>query len=135
MWECRHDARCAYGTVNILYTDYTQRNIFKVLSDEDADEFYAIFAWMELVIAFSHADLSDETDVFPALAGITFALYKKDLRTYCGRLWKVRLLEALCWYTKQVESEETTHFQAFQICRTNMVIWICSRYSVLRRVV
>jgi hypothetical protein len=48
--------------------------------DEDADEFYALFAWMELVTAFSHADLSDEKDVFPALAGIAFALYKEGLQ-------------------------------------------------------
>jgi hypothetical protein len=69
------------------------------------------------------------------LLGLLLPSIKKGFRTYCARLWKVRLLVALCWYTKQVEPEETTHFQAFQICRTNMVMWICSRYSVLRRVV
>jgi hypothetical protein len=96
IWECRHVVRCASGAVDILYTDYIQRNIFTVLSDEDADELYVIFAWMELVIAFSHADLNDETDVFPALAGIDFAFSKKGLGTYCARLWKAKRLEALC---------------------------------------
>jgi len=28
IWECRHVARCACGTVDVLYPDYTQRNTF-----------------------------------------------------------------------------------------------------------
>jgi hypothetical protein len=111
IWECRHNARCACGTLNILYPDHIQQNIFKVLSDEGAKCFYVIFEWMELIMAFSQADLSDETDVFPALAGIASAFSRKGLKTYCAGLWEVSLLVALCWYTSQVESEEATHFR------------------------
>ena len=109
IWECRHNARCACGTVDILYPDHIQQNTFKVLSDEGTECFYVIFAWMELVIAFSHADLSDETDVFPALAGLASAFSKKGLGAYCAGLWEISLPVALCWYTRQVESEEATH--------------------------
>jgi hypothetical protein len=109
IWECRHVARCACGTVDVLYPDYIQRNTFKLLSDEDAVKFYVVFAWMELVIAYSYADLSDETDVFPGLAGLASAFSKKGLKTYCAGLWEISLPEALYWYTRQVESEEATH--------------------------
>jgi hypothetical protein len=114
IWECRHVARCACGIVDVLYSDHTQRKTFELLSDEDADEFYVIFAWMELVMAYSYADLSDETlsdetDVFPVLAGLASVFSKKGLGTYCAGLWENSLPEALCWYTRQVESEEATH--------------------------
>jgi hypothetical protein len=111
IWECRHVARCACGTVDILYPDYTQRNTFELLSDEDAVGFYVIFAWMELVMAYSYADLSDETDVFLSLAGLASAFSKRGLKTYCAGLWEVSLPVALCWYTSQVESEEETRFR------------------------
>jgi hypothetical protein len=111
IWECRHVARCACGTVDIPYPDYTQWNTFELLSNEDAVEFYVIFAWMELVMAYAYADLGDETDVFPALAGLASAFSKKGLGTYCAGLWEVSLPVALCWYTSQVESEEATHFR------------------------
>jgi len=111
IWEFRHVARCACGTVDVLYPDYTQRNTFELLSDEDAVEFYVIFAWMELVMAYSYADLSDETDLFPALAGLASAFSKKGLGIYCAGLWEKSLPESLCWYTRQAESEDATHFR------------------------
>jgi hypothetical protein len=64
---------------------------------------------MELVMSYSYADLSDETDLFLALAGLASAFSKKGLGTYCAGLWENSLPEALCWYTRQVESEEATH--------------------------
>jgi hypothetical protein len=79
------------------------------LSDENAVVFYVVFAWMELVRAYSYADLSDETDLFPALAGLASAFSKKGLGAYCAGLWEISLPVALCWYTRQVESEEATH--------------------------
>jgi hypothetical protein len=66
---------------------------------------------MELVIAYSYADLSDETDLFLALARLASAFSKKGFRAYCAGLWEISLLEALCWYTRQVESEKATHFR------------------------
>jgi hypothetical protein len=109
VWQCRHSGHCACGTVDVLYPDYIQQNVFEVLSNEHAECFYVIFEWMELIMAFSYADLSDETDIFPALAGIASAFSKKNLKTYCAGLWEVSLPVALCWYTSQVESEEATH--------------------------
>jgi hypothetical protein len=44
IWECRHVARCAYGTVDVLYPDRIQQNTFELLSDKDAIGFYMIFA-------------------------------------------------------------------------------------------
>jgi hypothetical protein len=56
------------------------------LSDKDAVGFYVIFAWIELVIAYSYADLSDETDLFPALARLASAFSKKGFGAYCTGL-------------------------------------------------
>ena len=128
LWECQHDdngARCACGTLDILYPDNTKRNVFKALTGEDADdfyvtfdqarglrcEFYVVFHWMALVIAFSHAHLSNETDVLPALAGLASAFSKKDLGIYCAGLWEASLPVALCWCTSQADSREATYFR------------------------
>lgn len=64
--------------------------------------FHVIFVWMELPIAFSHANLSDETDVFLALTRLASAFSENGLGTYCAGLWKVSLPVVLCWYTRQV---------------------------------
>ena len=109
VWECRHTARCDCGTVDILYPDHTHRNTFEVLTDGDTDKFYIIFTWMELVLQFSFADLSKETDVFPALAGLASEFSDKSLGTYCAGLWEHSLPVALCWHTGQAWSEETTN--------------------------
>jgi hypothetical protein len=109
VWECRHTAHCDCGTVDILYPNHTHRNIFKVLTDQDAGEFYIVFKWMELVVQFSFADLSDETDVFPALAGLASEFSDKGLGRYCAGLWELSLPVTLCWYSSQAWSEEVTN--------------------------
>lgn len=128
LWECQHDdngARCACGTLDILYPDNTERNVFKALTGEDADDFYVTFDpvhglqcqfyvvlhWMALVIAFSHAHLSNETDVLPALAGLASAFSKKDLGTYCAGLWEasqvLSKLEAHCTSLEPLNDSRT----------------------------
>lgn len=126
LWECQsddHGARCACGTLDDSYPDNTKRNVFRALTGGHADgfymmfdqasdipcDFYAVFHWMALVIAFSHAHLSNETDVLPALAGLASAFSKKALGTYYAGIWEASLPVALCWYTSQVDSEVTTH--------------------------
>lgn len=111
VWECRDAARCDCGTVDILYPDHTHRNIFEVLTDQSAKKFYIIFNWMQLVLQSSLADLSDETDVFPALAGLASEFSNKGLGTYCAGLWELSIPVAFCWYTSQAWSEEATNFR------------------------
>ena len=109
VWECRHSARCACGTLDILYPDHLQQNTFEVLTNQNADCPDQIFCWMNIVKSYSHADLTNETDLFPALAGLASAFFCKTLGPYCAGLWEVSLPVALCWYTRQVEADEATH--------------------------
>lgn len=108
VWECRHTAHYACSTVDMLPPDHTHQNIFKVLNDQAADKIRLIFDWMELVVQFSFANLSDETDVFPALAGLASAFSEKPLGAYCAGLWESSLPVALCWYTDQAWYTEAT---------------------------
>lgn len=110
VWECRESARCDCGMVDIIYPGFLlHRNIFKVLSNRSTPAFYLIMAWMELVVKFSYADLSNEMDVFPALAGLASVFSDKGLGAYRAGLWETSLPIALCWYTDQMESLEATH--------------------------
>jgi hypothetical protein len=111
VWECREAARCDCGTLDVLYPDHTHKEIFKALTDEVADKFHILCTWMELVLQFSFADLSDETDVFPALAGLAAEFSNKGLGTYCAGLWERSLPLTLCWYTSQSQSEEATNIR------------------------
>lgn len=114
VWECRRAAHCDCGTVDILYPEHTHRNIFKAFTNQGADTVDIIFNWMELVLKFSFADLSDETDVFPALAGLASYFSDKGLGRYCAGLWEISLPVALCWYTNQARSKEATNVRPSQ---------------------
>lgn len=95
VWECNSTIRCECREQSA--SPYTLKTSFPSQRNP-------VSIWCEIVETFSGCDLTNELDVFPALAGVAarFSDLNQDLQgKYLAGLWEANLVQFLCWSIKR----------------------------------
>jgi hypothetical protein len=101
VWECQMDTSCECRILDYVNPGYsTYQKVREALGRSSEDRHELIYEWMKLLESYSRGELTQETDAFPAIAGLASKFQDKGLGEYSAGLWVEEVPMTLCWFSR-----------------------------------
>ncbi|GAB7328954.1 hypothetical protein MBLNU13_g00825t1 [Cladosporium sp. NU13] len=101
VWECHMSTSCECRELDDLSPGFsTHQRVRDAFRRPSQDRHELIYEWMKLLESYSRGKLTQETDAFPAIAGLASKFQNKDLGEYSAGLWVEEVPITLCWYSR-----------------------------------
>ena len=100
-WACRTENKCEcsfwWDATTLPFRNLRSPKYLNTIRHSSPAECVAL--WHGIVSEYTHAELSNETDCFPALQGVSRQLYPMKKSAYMAGLWESSIMYDLLWYS------------------------------------
>lgn len=110
VWKCRRNSSCECGELDYKNQEPPDEERQKEL--ETREQRLLGEKWLQTVTEYMTMQLTEQSDIFPAIEGLARRMHNDRLGRYLAGLWEADIMYALLWEPKDKDTRQPSAYQA-----------------------